>query len=530
MTCSVRRRLVSALAFLCALLLTSSSSAVPGELVQTGKFSNAEMYFHSIDGSGNLIFSSGPSSVWGGTGITANANTEGTFYATLDEAPSSPNSTFSNVSRNGTLGVATSLPSGNVDFLRINPASGVMSQAGTVAVSTVPSYWQELKVDPLGRFAFLRGYISGSKLQGYVFGLAPNGDGTASEFASFQNRNGFIVDIDISVDGSMLALLQPGRSSELQLYLYSIDPATYELIEVASYTRSLAAFSDGSVAFSDDGNYAYVAISNGGLLMGFDATQTGTLTPITGDITTAGAVRGGDFMLSRADTLAFVGQSPAGGTPVGVNYLTINSDGTLTYRGSFMPESDEMHLGEENLDPLCLTEDGLYGVFMMRTSASSSTAESRLYSFDTSISGINTSWITRIQYFPGGSFTKMSIRQSAVGDRIIAFPSFSGRGFANILSLELPVAATPTPTPTPTPTVTPSPTPTITPTPTPAVLPGDEDGDGRVSLGELNATILSFRGAVAAPASADADRNGSIDIAELNAVTLAYRSTILSGR
>ncbi|MCB2154209.1 hypothetical protein KQI84_04935 [bacterium] len=469
---SALRRIAAPILSFALLSGAATLVAAPGDLTSTGTFSQSEMFFHSLDGSGNLLFSAGTDPSTGGKGVTADANGTGTFSTTLGTAASSPNSTQSAISRNGILGVATSLPSGNVDFFDIIPGTGAISNAGTVTVSTPPDYWEEMEVDPLGRFVILRGYTTGSKTYGYVFGVSPDG-----EFANFQNRNGLIYDIDISLDGSKVALFQPGRSSEAQLYLYSVDPTTYALTEVATYTRSLSILTGGATCFSDDSAYLYLAIPNGSLLMGFDASQTGTLTSITGDITTAGTIRDGDFMLARGNTLAFVGQSPAGGLPVGVNYLTINSNGTLTYRGSFMPESADLHLGEENVDPLVLTGDGSYGAFMMKTSASSATAESRLYSFDTSVTGTNTSWITRKTYFPGGQFTKMSIRQSADGGRIIAFPSYSGFGFANILTLELPGAATPTPTPSPTPTETPTATPSDTPSPTPSDTPSPTPSD-----------------------------------------------------
>lgn len=109
----------------------------------------------------------------------------------------------------------------------------------------------------------------------------------------------------------------------------------------------------------------------------------------------------------------------------------------------------------------------------MKTAVSGGSAESRLYSFDTSVTGTNTAWISRRTYTPGGQFTKMSIRQSTSGGRLIAFPSYSGFGFASILSLELPGAATPTPTPSDTPTPTPSDTPTPTPSDTPTPTPSD---------------------------------------------------------
>ncbi|MCB2154986.1 choice-of-anchor D domain-containing protein [bacterium] len=59
---------------------------------------------------------------------------------------------------------------------------------------------------------------------------------------------------------------------------------------------------------------------------------------------------------------------------------------------------------------------------------------------------------------------------------------------------------------------------------TPSGLPGDEDHNGEVTLFELNAVIIAYRGLGPAPSSADIDpTDGTISLGELNAVVLAYR-------
>ena len=54
---------------------------------------------------------------------------------------------------------------------------------------------------------------------------------------------------------------------------------------------------------------------------------------------------------------------------------------------------------------------------------------------------------------------------------------------------------------------------------------GDEDYSGRVTLAELNATLLAYRGLGPIPASADTDDNNSISVSELNQVIVDYRLT-----
>ena len=61
------------------------------------------------------------------------------------------------------------------------------------------------------------------------------------------------------------------------------------------------------------------------------------------------------------------------------------------------------------------------------------------------------------------------------------------------------------------------------------IMAGDGDGDGRVVLAELNATVLAFRGAAACPPAADANSDGVISVEELNAVVLNYRAGVNAG-
>ncbi|MCB2153405.1 N-acetylmuramoyl-L-alanine amidase [bacterium] len=59
-----------------------------------------------------------------------------------------------------------------------------------------------------------------------------------------------------------------------------------------------------------------------------------------------------------------------------------------------------------------------------------------------------------------------------------------------------------------------------------SLLPGDEDGDGFVTIQELNAVVIAFRGLAPAPASADTTPDGIITLSELNAVVVAYRASL----
>ncbi|MCB2156775.1 hypothetical protein KQI84_18005 [bacterium] len=56
--------------------------------------------------------------------------------------------------------------------------------------------------------------------------------------------------------------------------------------------------------------------------------------------------------------------------------------------------------------------------------------------------------------------------------------------------------------------------------------PGDANGDRVVTLVELNAAVVAFRGLAPVPSSADADGNGILTTSELNAVVIAYRQGI----
>ena len=55
---------------------------------------------------------------------------------------------------------------------------------------------------------------------------------------------------------------------------------------------------------------------------------------------------------------------------------------------------------------------------------------------------------------------------------------------------------------------------------------GDDDGNGIVTLGELNAAITAFRGLTPIPPSADLNGDGYLTVGELNEVAIAYRATV----
>ncbi|MCB2155311.1 hypothetical protein KQI84_10520 [bacterium] len=57
---------------------------------------------------------------------------------------------------------------------------------------------------------------------------------------------------------------------------------------------------------------------------------------------------------------------------------------------------------------------------------------------------------------------------------------------------------------------------------------GDEDRDGHVTLAEMNAAVVAFRGLAPCPSSADANSDGVISVEELNAVVLEYRASLSS--
>ena len=57
-------------------------------------------------------------------------------------------------------------------------------------------------------------------------------------------------------------------------------------------------------------------------------------------------------------------------------------------------------------------------------------------------------------------------------------------------------------------------------------IPGDENNDGTVDLGELTATQLAYRGTGPVPPTADTDDSGTIEFAELTVVLLHYRGLL----
>lgn len=94
---------------------------------------------------------------------------------------------------------------------------------------------------------------------------------------------------------------------------------------------------------------------------------------------------------------------------------------------------------------------------------------------------------------------------------------------------DVPPTATPTPTDTPippTPTDTPlPPTPTATPTPTIPNCPGDCNGNGEVTIGEVQTAANIFLGRMSVDAclAADVNRNGLVSIAEVVRAASSFR-------
>jgi len=448
----------------------------PGTLTETGTFQNSSLYQFALSGNGALMFSAGKNGS-SGQAVTIDATRTGSFTTTLASAASTYNSNVNTVSADGTLGAAASLvtdTSYTVDLFRIVPATGAITRLGAVTAPDAPTYHDKIAADPSGRFAFasMHKVAANGSVSGYLYGVIP-GASAVSVFARVENRNGAVIDFAISPDGTQVAALLAGKSSRsVDFILYSVDAAGATFSQAGQYSHSVANVSEGAVAYTPDGQLVYCAHKIGPFLVGFNTSSTGSLTPVTpeynpGYLSISGAMR------IAGGVLCILSTNPENAGQVAAQSYSINGSGELTYIGAFSPDSSLLLPSYAAHDPLILSADGKIGAFIFRLNDGSLNAQSRLYSFSTQTSGLNTAPLDSRDYIPGGQFTKMSIRQSTSGARIVAFAESYTFGTAHILSVEAYGGGTQTPTPAPSPTAppAPSPTPSASPSASPSPLP-----------------------------------------------------------
>jgi len=455
--------------------------AAPGDLTETGTFVNANLYRYTPSGDGQILFSAGKAGTSTAQGVTINANQTGVFSSVLATAPSTFNSNYSRVSRDGRLGAAVTLTptvSLSVDLFDIASGGGSISRLGPWTTSVGDAHMEVVKVEPLHRYAAVQYYelAKNGAVTGYITTVYPSGT-SVNPGTSLSNRDGFYYDFDFSPDGSKLALAEEGRDSVI-LRIFSVNPSNAALTEVASHTHSVALNSRAAVAFSPDGAGVYLAVASDGALLAFDATQTGNMTPLSTD-SNSGLVESGAMKVGGS-TLGVVGLVPSDLQLIGVNLYTVNANKSLTYRGTFIPETSKPPLlvsTHAERDCLAISEDGALGALLYRINDGNPNATSRLYSFNASAIGDNATALDSLVFSPGGPFTTMELRASASGTRLVAFAAGYSFGTAHIVSMEPQGGASPTPTPTvsstPTPTasLTPTPTSSLTPTPTASLTP-----------------------------------------------------------
>lgn len=454
------------------LFLVHSSVALPfsGQITKTGTFVDTDLSLFSLRGDGNLLFSAGNASPDTYHVVTIDPNKTGTFSDFWATAPTSNNSSYSHISHDGRLGMAVSLIADNsvtVDLFDITGDGKSIIRFTPYKASLDANYVDELIVDPLHRFAVLNlaDLANNESLSGLLFTFCPSA-GAVILGTQMSNRNGRYLDVGISPDGSKLALALQGKNS-VEFKVYAIDPGTAVLTERATFSRSASSNDFAAAAFSVDGAYVYLIISSLGTMFSFNAAHTGTLAPISA-IENIKLAKNGHIKVA-ASTIISLGFSSD--MRVGVNIVQAKTDGTLEYRGCFIPDSSRpsiIYANDAQPDALGLASDGKIGMLMYKLAENLSSSRCRLYTFNTAISGDNTTALDTVTYTPGGQFTPMAIRQSDSGGRLVAYPCAYVFGTAHILSLEMINGAAPTPISTPTPT--PSPTPTPTRTPTPSIL------------------------------------------------------------